>query len=47
MDTSMGGVPTWLRGEAHLGFMDALAPVCSPAPILTLVLAQQAQVRYA
>jgi hypothetical protein len=43
----MGGVHTWLRGKAHPDFMDALAPVCSPAPILTLVLAQQAQVRHA
>jgi hypothetical protein len=44
MDTSMG-VLTWLRGEAHPDFMDALTAVCLPAPILTLVLAQQAQVR--
>jgi len=33
MDTSMGGVLTWLRSEAHPDFMDAFAPVCSPPPV--------------
>jgi homoserine O-acetyltransferase len=32
--TSMGGMHTWLWGESHPGFMDALMPLASlPAPI--------------
>lgn len=34
MGTSMGGMHTWMWGEAHPGFMDALMPLASlPAPI--------------
>ncbi len=34
MGTSMGGMQTWVWGEAHPGFMDALMPLgCLPVPI--------------
>jgi homoserine O-acetyltransferase len=34
MGTSMGGMQTWMWGEAHPGFMDALMPLgCLPVPI--------------
>ena len=31
MGTSMGGMHTWLWGERHPDFMDALMPLASPA----------------
>ena len=34
LGTSMGGMQTWIRGEKHPGFMDALMPIASqPVPI--------------
>lgn len=34
MGTSMGGMQTWIWGEKHPGFLDALMPVASqPVPI--------------